>query len=62
MSNKSERTLAIERLIYDLPLDQQEAAEELIEHIRRVVKRAGEPVGTLAVTLVVSEAQDDLGL
>ncbi len=49
--------LTIKELITDLPADQAEAVYELAEHIRAVVRTAGEPVGTIALALVGAEAQ-----
>ena len=47
----------IQDLIYSLPAAQCEACNEVAEHIRRVIKSAGQPVGTLALALVGAEEQ-----
>ncbi len=47
----------IQDMIYSLPAAQCEACNEVAEHLRRVVKQAGHPVGTLAFALVGAEAQ-----
>lgn len=47
----------IKGLISGLPAAEQEACNELAEHMRRQIKSAGEPVGTLAMALVGAEAQ-----
>ena len=49
--------LAIKGIISELPAAQEDACFELAEHIRTVVKCAGEPVGMLALSLVGAEAQ-----
>lgn len=49
--------LLIKGAISELPADQEEACLELADHIRRAIKLAGEPVGTLALALVGAEAQ-----
>jgi hypothetical protein len=51
------QVLIIKGLITTLPPDQSEACLEVAEHLRRVIKMAGEPVGTLALALVGAEAQ-----
>jgi hypothetical protein len=48
---------AVQDAIYSLPAAQCEACNELAEHIRSLIKSAGEPVGTLALALVGVEAQ-----
>jgi hypothetical protein len=57
MTQEQETVLLIKGIISELPASQAEACEELIEHIRRVCKSAGEPVGTLAITLIGAEMQ-----
>lgn len=52
-----ETILLIKGAISELPADQMEACQELAEHLRRVVKQAGSPVGTLAFALVGAELQ-----
>jgi hypothetical protein len=47
----------IQDMIYSLPAAQCEACNEVAEHMRRVIKQAGEPVGTLALSLLGAEAQ-----
>ncbi len=56
MTTERETVLLIKGAISELPADQNEACEELAEHIRRACKLAGEPVGTLALALVGAEA------
>jgi hypothetical protein len=48
----------IRGLISSLPCDQQEACKELADFIRQNIAKAGEPVGTLALALIGSEAQE----
>jgi hypothetical protein len=57
MTQEQETVLLIKGAISELPAAQNEACEELCEHIRMVIKTAGEPVGTLALALVGAEAQ-----
>lgn len=57
MNEYEQQILMIKGLISELPAAQSEACHELAEHIRRVIKQAGEPVGTLALALVGLEAQ-----
>jgi hypothetical protein len=42
-------------VISSLPPHQEDACNELAEHVRRMVKDAGSPVGELAVSLVAAE-------
>jgi hypothetical protein len=56
-SQDLETILLIKGAISELPAAQMEACQELAEHIRMVIKTAGEPVGTLALALVGAEAQ-----
>jgi hypothetical protein len=49
--------LAIKGAISELPPHQEEACNELAEHMRRMIKAAGSPVGELAITLVGAEIQ-----
>jgi hypothetical protein len=58
MTEAQQNTLMIKGLIASLPADQQEACNELADFIRRNISNAGEPVGTLAMALVGSEAQE----
>jgi len=52
--------LAIKGAISELPPEHEERCNELAEHIRRMVKEAGFPVGALAVGLVGAELQAEL--
>ncbi len=56
MTTEQETVLLIKGAISELPHAQNEACEELAEHIRTICKMAGEPVGTLALALVGAEA------
>lgn len=47
----------ITKHISELPVAQGEACLELAEFFRMNIKRAGEPVGTLALALVGAELQ-----
>ena len=56
--NESQATvLLIKGVISELPADQREACLELIDHIRRGLAQAGDPVSTLAIALIGAEAQ-----
>ena len=55
MTQEQRTVLIIKGIVSELPDDQREACEEVAEHIRRVIKQAGE-VGLLAVALVAAEA------
>lgn len=57
MTTEEQTLLMIKGLIASLPAAEQEACEELVEHMRRQLKMAGEPVGTLALALLGAEAQ-----
>lgn len=57
MTKEQETVAIIKGVIKSLPAAQQEACKELAEHIRQACKRAGEPVGTLALALVGAETQ-----
>lgn len=57
MTEEEQTILLIKGAISELPAAQSEACDELAEHIRQVIKVAGEPVGTLALALVGAEAQ-----
>lgn len=57
MTQEQETVLLIKGLIAEMPADQAEACNELAEHIRRACKVAGDPVGTIALSLVGAEAQ-----
>lgn len=57
MTQEQQTVLLIKGAIFELSAAEQEACEELADHIRRLVKQAGEPVGTLALALVGAEAQ-----
>jgi hypothetical protein len=49
--------LLIKGTISELPPHQEAACNELAEHLRRLVKEAGTPVGELAFALVGAELQ-----
>jgi hypothetical protein len=57
MTQEQQTILLIKGAISELPAAQEEACNELAEHIRMSCKVAGEPVGTLALALVGAEAQ-----
>jgi hypothetical protein len=58
MTEEDKATIkAIQDAIYSLPAAQCEACNEVADHLRRVIKSAGEPIGTLALALVGAEAQ-----
>lgn len=57
MAPEQETLLLLKGIISELPAAQIEAVDELAEHIRMVVKTAGEPVGTLTMALVGAEMQ-----
>lgn len=57
MTPEQQTILMIKGAISELSAAESEACEELAEHIRRAVKAAGEPVGTLAIALVGAEMQ-----
>lgn len=59
MSAEDETVLLIKGTIASLPAVAAEQCNELADHIRRAVKLAGEPVGSLALALVGAEAQRD---
>lgn len=57
MTRDQETILMIRGMIASLPPDQAEACNEVADRLRRVIKSAGEPAGTLALALVGAEAQ-----
>lgn len=57
MTPEEQTILMIKGLISQLSAAEQEACNELVEHMRLQIKSAGEPVGTLAMALVGAEAQ-----
>lgn len=57
MSEDQITVLAIKGAISELPPHQEEACNDLAEHIRRMIKEAGSPVGELAIALVGAELQ-----
>lgn len=57
MSNAEETVFLIRGVIASLSPGDQEAVKELADHIKSAIRRAGEPVGTLAMALVGAEAQ-----
>lgn len=59
MTPEEETILIIKGTIAELPPELAEATNELAEFIRMNVKRAGNPVGTLAIALVGAEMQRD---
>ena len=52
MTNEQLAILMIKGKISELPAAQRKACNEAAEHIRRIVKQAGDPLGTLALALV----------
>jgi hypothetical protein len=56
MTSEQETVLIIKGLISQLSAAEQEACKEVADHLRRVIKQAGEPVGSLALALVGAEA------
>ena len=58
MTHEQETVLLIKGAISELSAAESEAVEELADHIRRVCKTAGDPVGTLAIALVGAEMQE----
>ncbi len=60
MTTQEEMTLLlIKGAIVSLPVAQAEACNELAEHIRRLLRDAGDPVGSLALALVGAERQNE---
>lgn len=57
MTPEKQTVLLIKGAIAELPAAQNEACDELVYHIKTLLKQAGEPVGTLAIALVGAEAQ-----
>lgn len=57
MTQEQQTVLLIKGAISELSAAEEEACLELAEHIRRAIRIAGEPVGTLALALVGAEAQ-----
>lgn len=57
MTAEQQNILIIKGAISDLPPAQQEACNELADHLRRVIKAAGVPVGPYALALVGVEEQ-----
>jgi len=57
MTSEQETVYMIRGMITELPADQQEACNEVADHLRRVIESAGEPAGTLALALVGAEMQ-----
>lgn len=59
MTQEQQTVLVIKGVISELPAAQVEACNELAELMRAQIRRAGEPVGTLALALVGAEASCD---
>jgi hypothetical protein len=57
MSTEEQTILMIKGLIASLSAAEQDACNELIDHMRRQIASAGEPIGTLAIALIGAEAQ-----
>jgi hypothetical protein len=57
MTEEQQTILMIKGAIHELSAAEEVACEELAEHIRRMIKHAGHPVGTLALALVGAEVQ-----
>ena len=57
MTSEEQTVLLIKGLISQLSAAEQEACNELAEHLHRQIAVAGHPVGTLALALVGAEAQ-----
>jgi len=57
MTQEQQTVLLIKGAISELSAAEEEACLELAEHIRRAIRIAGEPIGTLALALVGAEAQ-----
>jgi hypothetical protein len=55
MTQEQITLLAIKAAISELPPEHEERCNELAEHIRRMIKEAGSPVGDLALALVGQE-------
>ena len=55
MSEDEKNLLIIRGTIAFLPAAQKEACDELVDHIRMLVRQAGSPVGPLALALVDAE-------
>lgn len=61
MTSNQDLVFTIKGVIASLPAAEQEACNELVEHMRMQLKIAGEPVGTLALALLGAEAQAKAG-
>lgn len=59
MTPEEQTILLIKGMIAELPAAMAEQCNDLADHIRRAVKTAGDPIGTLALALVGAEAQRD---
>lgn len=57
MTQEQLNILIIKGSISELPTAQREACNELAEHMRRLIKQAGVPVGPYALALVGAEEQ-----
>lgn len=55
MTPEKQALLTVKGAISELPAMDAEACRELAEHLRRTIEQAGEPVGLLALALVVGE-------
>lgn len=61
MTTEEQTVLLIKGMISDLPAVQQEACNELADHLRSQIERAGSPVGPLAMALVGAKMQAEAG-
>lgn len=59
MTNDEQTTLLIKGAISELPPALEEATLELAEFLRQTIKKAGSPVGPMALALVGAEMQKD---
>lgn len=57
MTYEQQTVLLAKGLIAELPADQRETCEELINHIKANLKCAGEPIATISITLITAEMQ-----
>lgn len=62
MENEEFLVAAMRRAIAELPPGQREACHTLTDMVRRLVVRAGDPVGRLALGLVGAELLARLGV
>lgn len=60
ITEAEEVVIAVRNTINDLPKEQYQACHELARHIRKSMLYYGEPMATLAVTLIGAEIQFEL--